>query len=180
MQFTTVTLTAEVSGKNLVLLNRHGGKIAALETSLACPVTAESLGKIKLRKQWNSAFSRMKAQLANKVSHASKSAWNRKCATWHASLRWRDNRVKSPAKAYARCFSSRVRKDWSLAVKAMYSQYRNRLHEARKRKQNPWRLWAQTVSCNHRKKGNANYDCEFTEEDSQVSRNDSAVGAIAS
>ena len=151
-KYITVTLTARVSGDTVVLLDAHGKKIAAIQALVAECTTNGTIEAIELRHEWRHAFSGMIGSIHNKRSRILRTPWEIKISTWMKSLRMRRNR---PKPYYCKNFrySDEKRKVWSDAVRCLLAQYNNKLHEHRLRAKSPWRLWAQTVAGNHRKKG---------------------------
>jgi hypothetical protein len=150
-KYITVTLTARVSGDSVVLLDAHGKKIAVIPALSAECTTSGTIEAIEVRHEWRHAFSGMIGSIHNKRSRILRSPWEIKISTWMKSLRLRRNR---PKPYYCKNFrySDEKRKVWSDAVRCLLSQYNNKLHEHRLRAKSPWRLWAQTVAGNHRKK----------------------------
>lgn len=151
--YITVTLTARVDGECVVLLNALGKKIAVMPAVEAIPADEKTVHSIELRHKWKHAFSGMMGSLNKKQKRFDQSPWKSKVAVWQKSLRWRRNRQRPQAKAKSKCYSEESRPDWAAAILCLLSQYNSRLHEYRLRTRNPWRLWAQTVAVNNRKKG---------------------------
>lgn len=149
----SVTLSALIVGESVRLVDVHGKKIAVVPLRLVGTASNQTTDALLLRAKWKHAFAGMSASLNSKHKSMQTTAWKRKIQVWQASLRWRRNRVRPIAKAESNRYSEHVRPDWCRAVRALLMQYNNRLHEARLRRANPWRLWAQTVAGNHRKKG---------------------------
>jgi hypothetical protein len=152
-QIIAVTLSALADGSTVRLVDSNGKKIAVIPLDVAGEASLATTEAILLRANWKHAFAGMIGSLNNKHKSRQTTAWKRKIQVWQVSLRWRRNRTRPATKTQARCYSEHVRTDWSRAALAMLAQYNNRLHEARLRRANPWRLWAQTVAGNHRKKG---------------------------
>lgn len=160
--FVHVTITARVDGKSLVLLDCNGRKIRCIDAALARVASQEVQQQLAFRAAWHcSLVAKINAYEARR-KRLEMSPWDRKFAMWVDSVRIRRNRsawlrtvtVRSSTKK--RCnkrFSRESRPDWSSAIQLLYLQYHGRLHEVRYRKSNPWRLWAQTVASNHRRKG---------------------------
>jgi hypothetical protein len=165
-KYITVTLTARVSGDSVVLLDAHGKKIAVVPSSVAECTTNGTIKSIEVKHEWRRAFSGMIGSIHNKRSRILRTPWEIKISTWMKSLRLRRNR---PKPYYCKNFrySDEKRKVWSDAVRCLLSQYNNRLHEHRLRAKSPWRLWAQTVAGNHRKKKSDYADCSIREKKEQ-------------
>ena len=155
--YVTVTLTARVSGDYVVLLDAHGKKIARVPLSVAHTASQSVLESISIKQKWKASFGGMIHFLSQRNKRLSATEWERKIATWQKSLRLRRNRPHV-FKAQSRRFSPDVRKTWDDAIRCLMSQYLSARNEYLLRKKNPWRLWAQTVSGNHRKKTNAGQD----------------------
>lgn len=151
-KYVTVTLSARVAGDRLVILDVHGKRIAVVPSSDAIPLSEQFIKSIELRNEWKAAFSGMLGSLNSKRMRMLASPWDVKIKTWMVSLRHRRNR-KSARYGKNFRYSDENRKDWSHAIKCLLAQYNNKLGEYRLRNKNPWRLWAQTVAGNHRKKG---------------------------
>jgi hypothetical protein len=162
-KYVTVTLSARMSGDRFVILDVHGKRIAVLPLSDAIPLSEQSIKSIELRNEWKSAFSGMLGSLNSKRLRMLALPWDVKIQTWMTSLRHRRNRRSA---RYGKNFrySDEKRKDWSHAVTCLLAQYNNKLGEYRLRNKNPWRLWAQTVAGNHRKKGCFYADSSVQEE----------------
>lgn len=148
----TVTLTAIQDGDTVRILDAHGKRVASMPASAAVVADAATVRSLQLRLDWADAFAGMIGGLNSKKQHLTKTGWQRKIDVWRASLRWRRNRHLPPSKSPSRKYSHEVRPTWQHAVNALLCQYNSRLHETRLRKNNPWRLWTQTASGNHRKR----------------------------
>lgn len=167
--YTTVELTARVEGDEVVLLDRDGKKIKRLSRHIAVVMSRDAFAAIT----WKASFTGMINSIKANERRMGRSAWQTKCDGWLVSLRHRRNRKRWDSKHVtqkkASCrYSSLSRPDWGAAVKCLYVQYHNRLHEHRLRQKNPWRLWAQTVIGNHRKKGKRRAE--------SIVRNSEAIG----
>ncbi len=163
-KYITVTLTARIDGECVVLLDAHGRKIAAIATSDAICASDSTVSSIETQREWQHAFSGMMLSLGNKHRRLTATPWQSKIGVWMKSLRWRRNRQRAQVKTRSKKYSEASRPDWTAAVSCLLHQYNGRLHEARLRKSNPWRLWAQTVAGNHRKKGVMYADCSIQKE----------------
>lgn len=150
-QYVTVTLTARVAGGDVVLLNANGKKIAAIAAPDAACVSECTINSIELRHEWRTAFAGMIGSIHSTRRRILRTPWENKVSTWMKSLRFRRNRQRPRYNKNFR-YSDEKRRVWSDAVRCMLSQYNNKLHEHRLRTKSPWRLWAQTVAGNHRKK----------------------------
>jgi hypothetical protein len=173
-KYVTVTLTARVSGDSVVLLDVHGKKIASVRASDAVRASDGTISSIETRRKWQHAFAGMMGAINNEHKRLAKTAWEVKTQTWLKSLRWRRNRNNPPAKSLSRCYSPAVRPNWDAAVVALVRQYNSRLNERRLRKSNPWRLWAQTVAGNLRKKAMMRNDFSAQKE-TQIVRDSEAA-----
>lgn len=179
-----VTLSALVDGNMVRLVDSNGKKIAVIPSEIAGEASRATTEAMLLRAKWKHAFAGMIGSLNNKHKSMQATAWQRKIQVWQASLRWRRNRQRPQFKQRSKKYSEASRPDWAAAVSCLLSQYNGRLHESRLRRANPWRLWAQTVAGNHRKKGAMRDDrrdyAEKTESvsDSQPARSSSATAAV--
>jgi hypothetical protein len=168
-QIIAVTLSALVDGGMVRLVDSHGKKIAVIPLDIAEEASSATTEQMLLRAKWKYAFAGMIGSLNNKLKSRQVTAWQRKTQVWQASLRWRRNRQKPQFKQRSKKYSEASRPDWTAAVSCMLRQYNGRLHEARLRRANQWRLWAQTVAGNHRKKGAMRDDRrEYTQEAESV------------
>lgn len=95
---------------------------------------------------------------------AAADVWERKTHWWMASFR-------SPVRkrSHVRFFSGRSRKTWDDALRCMRMQYKNAEHKAKVLKTDPWNQWAETVSRNHRRKGDGHGNAK------RIARNDRAA-----
>jgi hypothetical protein len=175
-KYVTVMLTARVLGDSFVLLDVHGKRIAVVPAIDAVECSKHTINSIEMRTKWREAFSGMLGSLGSKRHRMQKSPWEIKIQTWMASLRHRRNRkVVRYGKNFR--YSDEKRKMWSDAVTCLLSQYNQKLCEYRLRSKNPWRLWAQTVSGNHRKKGCVYADSSVPQEKERSKSNGETVGA---
>ena len=176
----SVTLSALIVGDSVRLVDVHGKKIAVLPLDLVRKASSETTDAMLLRAHWKHAFAGMIGSLNNKHKSMQATAWKRKIQVWQASLRWRRNRLRPTTKSESIRYSEHVRPDWNRAVRALLMQYNNRLHEARLRRANPWRLWAQTVAGNHRKKGAMRDDRRNKAKENEGVSDGRATGRVAS
>jgi hypothetical protein len=149
----SITLSALIVGDRVRLVDVHGKKIAVVPLTVVRKASTETTDAILLRAHWKHAFAGMIGSLNNEHKSRQVTAWQRKIQVWQASLRWRRNRQRPQFKQRSKKYSEVSRPDWAAAVLCLLHQYNGRLHETRLRRANPWRLWAQTVAGNHRKKG---------------------------
>lgn len=157
-QYVTVTLTARVAGSDLVLLDANGKKIAHIKCDAAREANDETIRSIEFRYEWRVAFARMMGQFNNVRTRHEQTPWQAKCGTWITSLRIRRNKDNALAKSCKRkkpssVYSTARRPNWAAAIALMVYLHNAKAKELQMRADNPWRLWAQTVSGNHRKKG---------------------------
>lgn len=148
----TVTLTAIQHGDTVRILDANGKRVGSIPLVAAAPASEDVVKSLAFKIEWQLAFSRMMGGLNSKTQRMQKTRWERKIQVWQASLRWRRNRRQEVFKSPSRKYTPHARPTWQHAVNAMLRQYNFRLHESRLRKNNPWRVWAQTVSGNHRKR----------------------------
>lgn len=155
-ELTTVTVVVEKRGDRFFIFD--GRRFSASFDASAVSVSLSTASAIVSEKRRDSAWRLMLSQSAGRlkrkqlvaVANAS-NPWRRKCQTWLRSLRWRRNRLhvkRKPSKSY----TAAVRPDWiSWAGVSMKRLYAIDL-ELSRRSENPWRVWAQTVSANHRQR----------------------------
>lgn len=157
-EYIIVELVARVEGDEVVLLDSNLQKIAKLHRSRASLASRDTIRSIELVVQWRAAFKGMVHSINAKNERLQQTPWQKKCGVWTTSIRHRRNRKiwnnqHFRRKSVAKRFSEESRPSWEAAIKCMLYQYINKTTEYRLRQKNPWRLWAQTVIGNHRKKG---------------------------
>jgi hypothetical protein len=150
----TVTLTAVIRDGQATLLDANGKRLRRTDVSVLRPMSQLEVKRLVVRAKWHASIRGMVQQHCSKIAYKSQSQWDRKFVNWLKSVRMRNNRPywrnkKQPSNRYTK----ETRPHWEAAVRCLLMQYDHRLHEHRKRKANPWRLWSQTVAGNHRKKG---------------------------
>ena len=163
-RMTSVCLSAVVVGDKVRLLDRNGKHIAVIDASLACETSEETSAEIILRAHWAQSFAGMMGSHMRKLACYSSTAWDRKIGMWITVVKCRRNRNRPISKKKAIRYSEQARPNWDKALSCMFAQYNNRLHERRLRTANPWRLWAQTVSGNQRKKRERHEDGAVSQE----------------
>jgi len=149
-----VTLYAVNIGRGkLRLITRSGQRIGtAQRADFGKPsreVVSDLMWDLAIRRMLN----RFSKQIAYAQSTAEKDPWDRKVDTWMTCLKGRYPARRASGRRF---FSSDKRKTWDDAISCMRFQYKNML--ARKRlMSDPWNLWAETVSRNHRRKAQVAY-----------------------
>jgi len=160
----SVCLSAYVVGDKVRLMDCTGKTVAVIKESVAREASSVLCRSVFLRAQWAQAYAGMLGSHTNQVARMSSTAWERKIGMWLTVVRCRRNRNRPITKKKAIRYSEQARPNWDKALDCMFAQYNNRLHEHRLRTANPWRLWAQTVSGNHRKKRERHEDSSVPQE----------------
>jgi hypothetical protein len=147
MRYVTVTLSATLKGDRLVLRDKNGKKVGAMNS---CRV---GLMKAKARKRlkWEFAIKRMVAYLSQKKDRKTLSGWERKFQTWAMSLQFRRHDLKR-ARKNKRFYSVESRPNWECSFKCMQFQHRRRVYRKLKNETDRWRVWCETCSKNHNRK----------------------------
>jgi len=158
----TVSLTAICKGKKTMLLDAHGKQHAVIDTLLAKQVSPEMRLSIERdvplewhnkHHGWYAAACRMKGQYGNWRRRLNLSGWEKKANIWLASLRWRRNRKSPPRKTqFSRGVRPRNTENWEAACISFRLRYAQMIIKKKKRIEDPWLLWAETTSCNHRQR----------------------------
>jgi len=167
-KYITVTLTARVSGHSVVLLDAHGKKIAVIPTLAAECTTNGTIEAIEVRHEWRECFRQMLAYNGHRHASSRHDEWHRKTQTWLKSIRTRRNRPghsRLSCERRARRWHEK-RSDWESAFTLMLNKNDRIIHRRKERAQNPWRLWAETVAGNIKKRRQRYEDnCETIQTD---------------
>jgi hypothetical protein len=151
---TSVTLTAIDNGSSLTLMDVFGKRIATVQKHCAMQIPAAIEGQIQKHLDWQEAFVRCSRQHHGRLKRKNLSGWEKQAHVWHRSLRWRRNRLKSQDQSHspraARPVSAHA--SWREACFALRKVYVQKLCNERRRKKNHWRLWAETIYSNLRKR----------------------------
>ena len=172
----TVTLSALIVGGRARLVDGNGKRIAVISLEVASEASDEAMNSMLVWADWNRAFAGMLNSLHCHRIRMRVSPWETKTQTWMKSLRLRRNHRKLQYGDNSR-YAEKTRPNWGAAVACLLQQYSNRLREHRLRSKNPWRLWAQTVVGNHRKKRLVYADSSIQEETKCGIGDSKAVGA---
>ena len=166
----TVSLTAICQGEKTTLLDANGKQSAVIDTLLSQQVSLEmrlsierdvSLEWYEKSSGWQSAYARMKSQYSNWRTRLHLSGWGKKAHIWKTSIRWRrnKNRTRPPRKTqFLRGGRPRNTEDWEAACVSFRLRYAGMIIKKKKRIEDPWLLWAETVYSNHRKKRDIDED----------------------
>jgi hypothetical protein len=166
----TVSLTAICQGEKTTLLDANGKQIAVIDTLLAQQVSLEMRLSIERdvpiewhdkHHGWRAAYARMKSQYFNWRTRLHLIGWEKKAHTWGTSIRRRrnKNRTRPPRKTqFLRGGRPRNTEDWEAACVSFRLRYAGMIIKKKKRNEDPWLLWAETVYSNHRKKRDINED----------------------
>lgn len=146
----TIRLTgiATIDGM-IVVFDRMGNRVGVVDAGCAEPASTVGLSKIA----WDIQIDRMLARFARQMAkrpHASMPEWEKKLVTW---IKTQQEPVR--VRNHARYFSPARRSTWEQAIQCMRYQFKNEEHRA-KQKRDRWNQWAETVSRNHRRKGQHN------------------------
>lgn len=172
-EYIIVELVGRVEGDEVVLLDSDLQKVAKIHRDRASLANKETIESIERVVEWRAAFRGMVHSINAKNDRMQQTPWQKKCGTWTTSIRHRRNRKNwndqhFKRKSLAKRYSDESRPTWDAAIKCMLYQYINKTTESRLRQKNPWRLWAQTVIGNHRKKGKRREE--------SIVRNSKAIG----
>jgi hypothetical protein len=163
----TISITAICIGENVTLLDATGKEFASISARVAREVSPEMQSSIQRdilllwhekKHGWPATWRRMRGQHLGKCSRRGRTEWEIKAQGWMASIRWRRNRIRLPRKGNS-INGERARSDsetWETACRFFYIKHANILRKKDIRKNDPWRLWAETVYSNHRAKEERN------------------------
>ena len=148
----TIRLTGiETVEGMFVVFDRLGNRVGVVDAGCAEPASTVGLSRIA----WDIQIERMLARFARQLAkrpHSSMSDWEKKLVTW---MHTQQEPVRF--RTHGRYFSPSKRSTWELAIQCMRYQFKNEEHRAKQRR-DPWTQWAETVSRNHRRKGQQNGD----------------------
>ena len=165
-----VSLTAIRQGEKTMLLDANGRQFAVIDTMLARQVSQElRLSFVRAvplewhdkHHGWRAAYARMKSQYLNWRKRLHLSGWEKKAYIWAKSIRWRrnKNRTRPPRKTqFLRGARPRITEDWETACVSFRQRHAGMIIKKKKRIEDPWLLWAETVYSNHRKKRDIDED----------------------
>jgi hypothetical protein len=148
-----VTLSAVRVGSKVKLLDLRGRCVATVAEQLACNMSETEENKLFRFLCWRQTIATMAGNHCQRVARKAQDPWKKKCQIWQMSLRWRRNRKHKARKTNTLDGKPRTKViDWDAACGLLLQQYAYRFYECKKRQENPWRLWAQTVYGNLNKK----------------------------
>lgn len=157
-EYVTVTLTARVDGDRVVLIDGNGNPIRAIRAVDARTADASVLEAIELRHTWSSALAGMIGGNLKATQRHKRSAWDAKISVWVVSLRHRRNRTR-PNRSRSGPPRPKFRSQtWEQRLDHLTAQHIKWKKKCESREENPWSLWAETVSGNLRKRGYLNED----------------------
>jgi hypothetical protein len=166
-EYVNVTLTARVDGDRLLLLDSSGKPIRVIHVDQAKPLDVADVASIELRHTWCSAVAGMIGAHINASERHKRSGWDAKISVWVVSLRHRRNRTRPvrvrrfPPRAKYRC------QTWDERLDCLTQQHANWKRKCEQRRNNPWSLWAETVSGNLRKREYVNADSDTVSQQTQ-------------
>jgi hypothetical protein len=155
-ELTTVTVVVEKRGDRFFIFDgsRFSASFDASAVSVDVNAAFVAAKKAQGESAWRLALAQCAGRLCQKRQVATANAenpWRRKCQTWIASLRHRRNRIRITRKP-PRSYTNEVRPDWAAWAAVSEKRLYSIDVELKRRSQNPWRVWAQTVSANHRQR----------------------------
>lgn len=147
------TFTVVRLGRSVRILDSSGRAVAKVQSDVACAMTERAESDLRVLLLWRPKLQQMACHFFQRVDRCVQNPWEKKCGVWMRSLRWRRNRTKHVRKTNS-LSSNRRQSDltWDDASRLLLAQYANRFYEKRKREESPWRLWAQTVYSNLKKR----------------------------
>lgn len=143
-------------GTHYVVIDRNGRQSSRLKHADTGTLTDQQLSRIKRRIRWRFAIWKMMRQLQNanaRQRHVDE--WDVKVKTWQnsMSLRQKDSQRKRHGRRF---FTTECRPNWDRAYECMLRQYYNKVVRKQRHNDDPWSLWAETVSRNHNRKERQN------------------------
>lgn len=142
-------------GTHYVVVDRNGRRSSRLSHRDTGPSSADRRRRITRRIKWSRAIRRMMQTLQNRTRRKCVNEWEIKFQTWQKSLVLRE-RHRRPKQEGARFFTRHSRPDWEMAYECMLRQYYNKVVRKERHTNDPWSLWAETVSQNHNRKEHRN------------------------
>jgi hypothetical protein len=148
-----VTFTVVDLADRVKILDASGQTVAMVDKGVACAMPQAEEKRLELALQWQKRLQLLAWNFTSRVKRKGENKWSKKCTVWLRSLRWRRNRKRHLRKSNA--LTGVVREsglEWEATCRLLLSQYAYRYYEKRKRVEQPWRLWAQTVYSNLNKR----------------------------
>ena len=166
-EYVNVTLTARIEDDRLLLLDGNGKPIRAIHIDQAKTLDGAALASIELRNTWCSTVAGMIGAHINAMQRHKRSGWDAKISVWVVSLRHRRNRTR-PRRATQGASRPRYSSQtWEERLDSLTQQHVNWKRKCEQREENPWSLWAETVSGNLRKREYINADSDTVGEQAQ-------------
>ena len=155
-ELTAVTVVVEKRGDRFFVFDgrRFSGSFDAAavcaDVNAALLAAKKAQGESAWRMVLGQCAGRLEQKMQAEISNA-ENPWRRKCQTWIVSLRHRRNRLRI-TRSSPNSYTDAVRPDWNSWASVSLKRLRAIETELTKRAENPWRVWAQTVSSNHRQR----------------------------
>jgi hypothetical protein len=151
---TTVTLTAIDNGTSVTLLDCSGKRIAKIPKHVAHETCETTSRKIQKALDWQDAYAKCSKQHHGRKKRRELSGWEKQAHVWHRSLRFRRNSLRSKERkqTHGNNPARDMPKSWHEACFVLRKTYVQKLCNERRREKNHWRLWAETIYSNLRKR----------------------------
>lgn len=151
---TTVTLTAIDNGSSVTLLDCSGKRIAKIPKHIAQEICETTSGKIQRTLDWQDAYAKCSKQHHSRKQRRELSGWEKQAHVWHRSLRFRRNSLRSKERkqTHRKKHVRDIPTSWREACFVLRKSYVQKLCSERLRERNHWRLWAETIYSNLRKR----------------------------
>ena len=151
---TTVTLTAIDNGSSVTLLDCFGKRIAKVPRHIAQETCEVTSSKIQRTLDWQDAYIKCSKQHHGRKKRKELSGWEKQAHVWHRSLRFRRNSLRSKERKQTQCKKhvSDTPRSWHEACFVLRKNYVQKVCNERLRERNHWRLWAETIYSNLRKR----------------------------
>jgi hypothetical protein len=148
-----VAFTVVDFGAKIKIFDATGQAIATIDSGRAYAMQEVDEKRLAVLLRWRKKLQLIATHFAQRSNRSAAGEWDKKCAAWMKSLRWRRNRKREPRKTNA--LSGRILDgglNWDARCQLMLAQYARRFYEKLRRQEQPWRLWAQTVYSNLNKR----------------------------
>lgn len=142
----------------VLLVDRHGQRIGVMPSEDIGMPSRLAMSMLAWDVQIGRMVEKFSRQLVKRQYPAD--MWLRKVEVWMTT-----QRPSRRCRSYTRFFSPEKRKTWDDAMRCMRAQFKNAEHKAKVLKSDPWNQWAETVSRNHRRKGDGDGNAKPTASD---------------
>lgn len=150
LRLVMLRLAAIDYGTHYIVIDKNGRRSSRFSHGDTGPPTGHLRKKITRRIKWSRAIRRMTNTLQNRIRQRSVDKWNIKFANWQRTLILRQRH--RPKYKASRSFTQHSRPDWQMAYECMLRQHYNKIVRKQRHMNDPWSLWAETVSQNHNRK----------------------------